>query len=282
MLSLGTAQIGLKYGICNNKGIISEPEVKKILKFCYLNNILSIDTAIGYGKSQKVLGKFSLKKFQITSKLSIIDKKKIKNIEKYVISQVDKILKELGVKKIDSLLIHDCSELEGRFGRNLYKILSKLKNKKFNKLGVSVYSKKQLDRIICKFKIDVVNLPISLANQSFVKNNYLLKLKKKGIEIHARSIFLQGLLLCENFELPRKFKKIKFFNEWQNWLKVSNYNPLEASLGFLKNLKNVDKIIVGIDDLEQLRDIVKVYKKRKKFKYMKFSQLSILSNPSEW
>ena len=76
MLSLGTAQIGYKYGICNNKGIISESEVKKILKFCSLNNILSIDTAMGYGKSQKVLGRTSLKKFKITSKLSIIDKKK--------------------------------------------------------------------------------------------------------------------------------------------------------------------------------------------------------------
>lgn len=282
MLSLGTAQIGLKYGICNNKGIISESEVKKILKFCSLNNILSIDTAMGYGKSQKVLGRNSLKKFKITSKLSIIDKKKIINIEEYVISQVDTMLNELGVEKIDSLLVHDCSQFNGKFGKNLYEILIKQKNKKFNKLGVSVYSKKELDRIISKFKIDIVNLPISLANQSFLKNNYLLKLKKKKIEIHARSIFLQGLLLCKNNELPRQFKKNKFFYQWQNWLKASNYNSLEASLGFIKKLKNVDKIIVGVDDLGQLKDIVNAYKKRKKFKYMNFSQQSILKNPSKW
>ena len=102
------------------------------------------------------------------------------------------------------------------------------------------------------------------------------------MEIHARSIFLQGLLLCKNNELPRQFKKNKFFYQWQNWLKASNYNSLEASLGFIKKLKNVDKIIVGVDDLEQLKDIVNAYKKRKKFKYMNFSQLSILKNPSQW
>ncbi len=282
MLSLGTAQFGLKYGICNTKGIVKETQIKKILKYCALNSIFSIDTANGYGKSQKVLGKNSLKKFKITSKLSPIEKIKSKNFEKYVISQVDNMLEDLGVKKIDNMLIHDSSQLNGKFGKNLYEILKKLKNKKFKKLGVSVYSKRELEKVINKYEIDVVSLPISVANQSFIKNNYLLKIKRKNIEIHARSIFLQGLLLCKKINLPKQFRKNKFFYEWESWLKNNNYNALEASLGFLKNLENIDKIIVGVDDFDQLRDIVKAYKKRKSFKFMNFSQLSILKKPSKW
>ena len=110
----------------------------------------------------------------------------------------------------------------------------------------------------------------------------MFKIKRKNIEIHARSIFLQGLLLRKNVNLPKQFRKNKFFYEWERWLKKNNYNALEASLGFLKNLEHIDKIIVGIDDLDQLRDIVKAYKKKKNFKYMNFSQLSILKKPSEW
>ena len=282
MLSLGTAQFGFDYGICNNRGIVKKVEVLKILKFCKFHQILSIDTAQSYGKSHNVLSKTDLRKFKITSKLSPIKKKKIKNLETYIIFQVDKILADLGVKKIHSLLIHDASQLEGQFGKHLYKILYKLKNKKFIKLGVSVYTKRELENIIDNYKIDIVNMPISVANQSFVKGNYLSKIKKKKIEIQARSVFLQGLLLCKINDLPSKFKKNKFFCEWNKWLEFHNYDALDVCLGYLKNLKQVSKIIVGVNELKQLKDILKAFKKNKKFKFMKFTQSSILRKPSKW
>ena len=75
-LSIGTAQFGFNYGICNKKGIVHINEVKKIIKFCKLNKINSIDTAQGYGKSQKILGSYiRLKNFQITTKISKFSKK---------------------------------------------------------------------------------------------------------------------------------------------------------------------------------------------------------------
>ena len=37
-LSIGTAQFGFKYGICNNSGIVRKKEVRKIVKFCKLKN----------------------------------------------------------------------------------------------------------------------------------------------------------------------------------------------------------------------------------------------------
>ena len=282
MLSIGTAQFGFNYGICNKKGIVKKTEVLKILKFCKSNKILSLDTAQGYGKSHKVLGKINLNKFKITSKLSFINKRNFKNLDTHVIGKVDNILKDLGVKKIHSLLLHDTSQLKGKFGRQIYEILKRLKNKKFLKLGVSVYSKRELEEITSMYEIDIVNLPISVANQSFVDSKYLSKLKKMKIEIHARSIFLQGLLLSMHSGLPRQFKKNKFFQEWDNWLKSHDYNRLEASLGYLKSINYIDKIIVGVDNLNQLKDIVEAYKKRKRFKFMKFTQLPILRNPSKW
>ena len=79
------------------------------------------------------------------------------------------------VKKIYSLLVHDTSQLEGEFGKNLYKILNNLKNKKFIKLGVSVYSREELEKIMSKFKIDIVNLPIS----KFCRRKLFIENKKK-------------------------------------------------------------------------------------------------------
>ena len=282
-LSIGSAQFGFRYGICNKIGIVKKQEVKKIINYCKIKKINSIDTAQGYGNSHKLLGSLNLNKFQITTKISNIKKKKINDLESFVNLEVDKILKELNKKKVYALLIHDVSQLRGRFGKNLYNVLQNLKkNKKFIKLGISVYTKKELDFIVKNYNIDIVNLPVSVANQEFCKKNYLLKLKKKNIEIHVRSIFLQGLLLSNYRYLPRRFKNNKFFLEWFNWLKINNYNSLEASLGFIKDIKYIKKIIIGVDNYYQLKMIVKAYKKSTKFNFKKFSQSSILRTPSKW
>lgn len=282
-LSIGSAQFGFRYGICNKIGIVKKQEVKKIINYCKIKKINSIDTAQGYGNSHKLLGSLNLNKFQITTKISNIKKKKINDLESFVNLEVEKILKELNKKKVYALLIHDVSQLRGRFGKNLYNVLQNLKkNKKFIKLGISVYTKKELDFILKNYNIDIVNLPVSVANQEFCKKNYLLKLKKKNIEIHVRSIFLQGLLLSNSKYLPKRFKNNKFFLEWFNWLKINNYNPLEASLGFIKDIKYIKKIIIGVDSYYQLKMIVKAYNKSLKYNFKNFNQSLILRNPSKW
>ena len=282
-LSIGTAQFGFKYGICNKGGIVNNKEVKKIIQFCKLKKINSIDTAQGYGKSHKVLGSLNLKNFQVTTKISNIKKKINKELENCISLEIDKILKELNTKKVHALLIHDVSQLKGKFGKIFYNILQNMKKKKkFIKLGVSVYKKKDLEFIIKNYNIDIVNLPISVANQEFCKKNYLLKIKKKKIEIHVRSIFLQGLLLSSQNHLPIKFKNDKFFLEWFDWLQTNNYNSLDASLGFVKNIKYIDKIVIGVDNLDQLKMIVKTYSKNKMFKFKEFNQSLILRRPSQW
>ena len=66
------------------------------------------------------------------------------------------------------------------------------------------------------------------------------------------------------------------------WLKKHNYDPLVASITFIKKIKYVNKIIIGVDNLEQLKMIVKIYKKNFRIKFKKFHQSSILRNPSIW
>ncbi len=45
-LALGTAQIGLKYGISNKQGQVDYQAAKKIVDFAYNSKIMTIDTAI--------------------------------------------------------------------------------------------------------------------------------------------------------------------------------------------------------------------------------------------
>ena len=282
-LSIGTAQFGFKYGLCNKVGIVSLKEVQKIIKFCKSKKIYSIDTAQGYGRSHKVLGSINLNKFQVTTKISSIKKASTKDLESYISLEINKILKDLNTNNLYGLLIHNTRQLEGKFGMEYYRILQKLKNeKKFIKLGVSVYTKKELDFILKNYNVDLVNLPMSIANQEFYDVDYLSKIKKKKIQIHVRSIFLQGLLFSNYSDLPLKFKNNKFFLEWFKWLKIYDIDKLEACLNFIKKVKYIDKIIIGIDSLDQLKMIEKVYKKNIKMKFKSFTQSLILRNPSKW
>lgn len=282
-LSIGTAQFGFKYGICNKNGIVGEQEVRRIFKFCIKNKINSIDTAQGYGKSHKVLGKMNLKNFMITSKISNIKKKTHNRLEYLITQKIKKILKDLNTKKLYALLIHDVSELNGKFGKIFFKILTMLKKKNtIKKIGVSVYRKKELDFVIKNFKIDIVNIPISIANREFYEKRYLYTIKKKKIEIHARSVFLQGLLLSQRDKLPRKFKNNKFFLEWFRWLDINDYSSIDMALAFVKNIKYIDRIVVGVDNLNQLKMIFKSYNKKINHKFKKFNQSLILRKPSQW
>ena len=73
--------------------------------------------------------------------------------------------------------------------------LTKKNKKLINKIGVSVYDVDELEEIIDTHQIDIVQLPSNIFDQRFMKSGILARLKSLEVEIHARSTFLQGLLL---------------------------------------------------------------------------------------
>ena len=56
-LALGTVQFGLDYGVTNYNGQVATREVRNILDYAKDNGIDTLDTASGYGNSEKILGK---------------------------------------------------------------------------------------------------------------------------------------------------------------------------------------------------------------------------------
>ena len=71
-IGIGTAQLGLNYGIANKSGKVNFLEAKRIFSIASNNNINVIDTANSYGDSEKILGKIGVNNFQIVTKLSEI------------------------------------------------------------------------------------------------------------------------------------------------------------------------------------------------------------------
>lgn len=256
-LSIGTAQFGLDYGISNNTGQVNLTEATKILEYAKKKNISTLDTAFQYGNSEKIIGKIiKPNSWNIITKTSPLLTKKL-DIQN-IIKNFHLSLKELNQTSIYGLLIHDIHLINNPDFPLLYEELIKLKNTNYiKKLGFSVYNQEQINLILDNFNPDIIQLPINLFDQTLLKNSILKKIKNYNVEIHARSIFLQGLLLTKAKNLPTYFLQWESdFLQYHHYLEEVNLTPLQACLQFALQISEIDKVIIGCQSLEQLKEII--------------------------
>ena len=256
-LAIGTAQFGLDYGISNFSGKVNLDEVRKIIGFAQKSGINTIDTARDYGDSEESIGKCDVSSFKVVTKIGTVLGHE-DNISNWVELEIKSSIKKLRLQKIYGILLHRPQELLLKNGDELYKSILKLKRKKLvEKIGVSVYSINDLKNIVDRFNIDIIQLPINIINQEILHSGFLQELKSKNIEIHARSCFLQGLLLMDYNDIPLKFKKwSNIFLDWRDWLNENNINAVQGCLSFINSINGIDKVVVGIENVNQLKELV--------------------------
>ena len=244
-IALGTVQFGLNYGISNTTGQVPAEEIQKILEFCKKNEIDTLDTAQGYGNSEKVLSQFDLSSFKVITKL-IGD------------ARLETSLDNLKLSSVYGLMFHR----ENECNDETWKLFESYKSQRMvKKIGVSVYTPKILEDLINRYPIEIVQFPMNIVDQSFIP--LLPKLKEKNIEVHTRSTFLQGLLLME--EIP------EYFNPVKDVISSIPKPRLEYTLNYGKQQINVDKMVLGVTKLQDLEEIFEAYsKKTPEIDYTKF------------
>jgi len=251
-LALGTVQFGLDYGVTNHDGQVAIGEVKNILDYAKDKGIDTLDTAPSYGNSEKVLGGVGVNDFQIITKTTSLQVG-VAN----VLQAFHQSLTDLNITSVDGLLIHNIEEVKDKQFDSLYKELNKLKQDKLiNKIGFSTYTPDQVDFLLDNFDFDLIQVPFNVFDTRLIDGGQLQALKNKNIEVHARSVFLQGLLL-DFKHLGDYFSKwTKEFDSYQETVQDSELSLLEYALNFALNTSELDKILVGVDNANQLLDIV--------------------------
>lgn len=254
-LILGTANFSSTYGLRKTKSKNNQ----SILEYLKKNKINWIDTSGAYSNAEKIIGK-KKNLFQIITKNHFNFKNSITETElkKRTIQLIDKSFKNLKKKKIYGFLIQNSKILLSKNGVQIYKILLEYKKKKkIKKIGISTYNFQDLRKIIKKFKIDLVQVPFNIINDELYSSGTLKLLKKKKIEVHVRSIFLQGILLLNFNQLPIKlFSLKKYWKILENFYQNKNITSLQACLKYVLSFKDIDKIVIGIEDKKQLENIL--------------------------
>jgi aryl-alcohol dehydrogenase-like predicted oxidoreductase len=255
-LALGTVQFGLPYGIANKCGQVSEAETRAILEHARAAGIVMLDTAIAYGESERRLGEFGVEDWHVVSKLPPIPAGA--EVRAWVGTSVRGSLARLKLPKLHALLLHRSEELRGIKGDLLYSALIDVKhNGLVDKIGVSIYNPCELDALMPRFSLDIVQAPFNVLDQRIATSGWLRRLYGQGIDVHVRSVFLQGLLLMTRERRPERFRKWEsIWDAWHAWLDEQRLTPLQACLGFALAQSEIAQIVVGVDSKAQLQEVL--------------------------
>lgn len=286
-LTLGSAQFGFDYGVTNSLGKVPTSEVDAILNLARDNAVVSIDTASGYGESETVLGELGVRDFNITSK--IVLRKKLGGAYKYdeLKSNVFKSLEQLKIDSLETLLIHNATELL-LYPDLCNKLAFDMKsNGVISSFGVSVYDYKEAVSAVKVCDIDVIQSPLNVFDRRFLNADFQQLLKNHEIIWQVRSIFLQGVLLQgrEWFDSYFDFF-IKTFSSYEKFLERCELSKLEGALKFVVDQSLVSEIVVGACSRKQFEEVCNAFSKVVALPPVDFSDFECnderLINPLMW
>ena len=246
---LGTVQLGLQYGINNVNGKPSKDEAFCILDTAQANSIQKLDTAEAYGDSINTISAYIQAnphiRFEIISKFISSDESLYEAFTKRILP--------LEVGPLYTYMFHRYSDYIGGTSRT---DLLRLKHEgKIQKIGISLYSLRELKTVLNDDEIDVIQIPYNPFDASLPKRKLLEDAKTKNKEIHVRSVFLQGLFFKQPKELTGNL--VELSEELQKFHKVVseyNLNVTEACLNFALHDSRVDHVIIGVETAAQLQN----------------------------
>ena len=283
-IALGTVQFGMAYGIANADGQVAPGEVAQIIATARTARIDTLDTAILYGSSESVLGAVGTSGFRIVSKLPSLPAD-CDDVAGWLRGEVRSCLDRLQADRLAGLLLHRPADLLGGRGRDLYQALLALKDDGLvPKIGYSVQTPEDLDDLVARFSPDIVQLPYNVFDRRMQTSGWLDRLAGEGVEVHARSAFLQGLLLLPAGAIPSKFAQWSdLFGRWHGWCADREISPLDAALGHALSIVGIDRVVVGVDSNAQLQEILASSRNAGQLVPNDIqAEAGILINPSQW
>ena len=253
-IALGTVQFGLDYGIANNQGKVNTNIATNILMHAQLAGIDTLDTASVYGNSEELLGEIGVKDWRVITKLSNVPNL-CDDISLWVREQVFKSIQRLKVRSIAGLLLHDTGQLTGLHGQQIWSALKTLKDEGvIEKIGFSIYHPNELEILWGSYRPDIVQAPYNIFDRRLEQSGWLQIMSDYRVEIHIRSVFLQGLLLMDKDSRPIKFNRWSYsFDLLEKWLKGNNTTALQACLSLPLNDDRINRIVIGVDNTQQLK-----------------------------
>mgnify|MGYP003956063425 CR=1 FL=1 len=278
-IALGTAQFGLNYGITNSQGKVSREEVRSLLELAQEAKIPFLDTAQAYGNAEEVLGKTLLQptRFRIISKLPAQRDGNFDAIrEQHWQQGLETSLDKLQIPCLDALLLHSARDLVRTDGQRLLDWLIKVQAQGLiQRFGVSIYQQEELDALPLD-QLQLVQLPCSLYDQRLIEDGTAASLQQRGIAVHGRSLYLQGLLVTPTAQWPEGMSTA-FRQHHQNLealAKEKQCSLVELALGWVRTQICLEAAVIGVTRPSELQALIQAWDGPQQWKPNEASQWS--------
>ncbi len=200
-LVLGAVQLGLAYGAANRTGKPSRAAAIRLVHRAADAGISKFDTARAYGDSEERLGEAlrSRKTLRAITKLSPLAHLPRDASRETVRQAVDRSIADslaaLKRERLDCLLLHRAQHMTAFGGAVWERLIELLEDGTLMALGVSVQSPEEASQALERPDVRHLQLPFNLLDWRWRESAALERIAARpNVTIHARSIFLQGLL----------------------------------------------------------------------------------------
>lgn len=256
-LILGTAAFQHNYGIANRNKSISDSEIQKLIFYSQKNGVNSFDSAPTYHPAEDLLGIYLDQSLEpkVSSK---IDPKSCESVAE-IIESVQKSINTLKIGCLDTLYIHDPMSISGAKKAYIRRALVELKELGLvQNIGFSAYTIEDVVQAIDVVpEITTIQVPENLADQRLIYSSKLNILKSEGITLVVRSVFLQGLLLMNPAQLPKKFLPFQEFLDKLNYVAAQEEcTVLDLCLGYVNSISWATHLLIGAINLNQLKQML--------------------------
>jgi len=249
-LVLGTAQLGVNYGIANASGQPSLQVASNIIREAWAHGIRELDSAQWYGKSERILG-CAFSEQGVSRDARVISKfhPSLDHLDFDVLSSsIDETIRVLGVPTLHMMMIHD-EDLLALCAAGLSEILETLVSSgKTRRIGASVYSPGKAIDALNTPVIDAVQIPTNILDRRFEKAGVFELAVEKNKSLYVRSVFLQGLLLMPSEKIPPHMAFAKpTIARLESLCERFSVERMELALGYVKAEMPCAKVIIGVD-----------------------------------
>jgi aryl-alcohol dehydrogenase-like predicted oxidoreductase len=262
-IGLGTAQFGLDYGVSNLAGKVTRATTQAIIDLAITSGVDVVDTAAAYGDAEVLVGAClpAQGAIRVVTKLPRMPSEVTSAaIKGWVFNTIRLSLQRLDRQRVHAVLVHHADDLMGPQGLSLWAALVSVRQEGLaDAVGFSVYRGEEIDNLLQQCAPDIVQLPINVLDQRLLWGGQLRRLREQGVEIHGRSLFLQGLLLMAPEDLPANhFDAVRpVLTTFRQFALARGLTPLQAAVAFARSVREVDVSIFGVTTPGELAEIIR-------------------------
>jgi aryl-alcohol dehydrogenase-like predicted oxidoreductase len=255
--TLGTAQLGLPYGLGNARSGLNDEQAARILDAAIACGIRWLDTARNYGSAERRIGDFMAARchrFHVVSKLPSLARVSDIDCARAVQVAIEESLAALRLDKVDAYLTHRAADFHRQPVREA--LSAAQAQGLIGRYGASLYSFSDANAALDDGELGVLQIPLNVANHATASAELLEKIQRRGIALFARSVFLQGALLMKPQMLPAHLAELSPVVEKLRDIADRAHVPLAGLLmAGARSFPEVFSLVIGTDTDNQVGEL---------------------------